>query len=86
MSDVLNELNNFLAKSAKGKTDEMEIKNMIELREKLMQDKILAMHIDTFIKDRPQELELSEEQMEHITWVFITYLISTGVIKLIIKH
>lgn len=80
MADTLEELNNFLKSN-----DKSEVKRMVMLRDELMKNEILATSINTFIKNRPKELGLTDQQMDHVTWVLVTYLMSLGIIKIRFK-
>ena len=81
MPDTLEQLNNFLVKNT-GKKENQEKISMVKIREELMSNDELSSIVDAFINGRPPELEINQEQIYFMTWTFLAYLKSMGIIKI----
>ena len=82
MTDTLNQLNDFLKNNSNKVKQKTQDKELLKIRNELLKDKKLVEIIEAFIVSCPDELNLNREQLEYLTYTFMTYLISTKVIKI----
>ena len=82
MDDTLSQLNDFLKDSNDKVKVQRELQDALKIREQIMKDPYLVEQVEAFIKGCPDSLGLDRTQLEYVTYVFLTYLISTGAVKI----